>query len=602
MSKNDRQIQRTGIAAMTGRKRPDRKLAWFGCGLLALPVLAGMTVEARAQPATAAAADQGGNAMVHLIQLMVKNGQLTREQAEPLLREAGQEGPATKRAHAAKASPPAAGAVAPPETTAAPPGSVRVTYVPELVRQQIAAEVKQQVMQEAQDEGWAEPNALPEWTQRIRIFGDIRMRGEEDMLSGNNFPGFTDFNAINGSANGFDTSTLGSAFPPTLNTTQNRTRFRLRARLGADAQINDWVSTEIRIGTGNDRNPVSENQTLGAGGDFSKYAIWLDRAYIRLKPTTWLSFDVGRGPNPFWTTPLLFNEDLNFDGISVHLEHAIVNDVTGFLSAGAFPVFNTAFNFGSTSTSTTQNNSHDSYLLALQAGGEWKISSDYLAKMAFGYFNFLNVQGSQSTPCLAPVANGSCNTDNQTPGFVQFGNTLFPLRNILPNPSSGTVTSTPEFFGLASRFNVADVHGEFSVLNFHPVDIVFTGDFVKNFGFNASAIAARGPSNNFGSNNAWSGSDTGYLVQVGFGHQQLERLWDWNFTLGYRYIGSDAVLDALNDSDFHLGGTNAKGYTVAGNLALDRNVWFGAKFYSATQVSGQPYTADVLLVDLNAKF
>lgn len=590
---------------MMGFRRLHRGRKWFGYGLIALPLVIGV-------PHGASAQDDGGNTMVHLIQLMVKNGQITADQAAPLLREAEQEGHSAKRTRpAAKPSPTAphtasAAASAPAETEAgstpagAPP-SIHVTYVPELVRQQIASEVKQQVMQEARDEGWAEPNSQPEWTQRIKIFGDIRLRGEEDMLPHSNCDCFPNFNSINSSANGYDD--MSSTFPPILDMNENRTRFRLRARIGADAQINDWISTEIRIGTGNDNSPVSENQTLGAGGDFEKYSIWLDRAFIRMKPTDWFSMDVGRAPNPFWTTPILFYDDLNFDGISMHVQHAITSKTTGFLTVGAFPVFNTSLNFGSTSTSDQENSSHDSYLVAIQGGGEWKINDDYTAKLALGYFDFLNVQGSQSAPCLSPVGYGSCSTDDETPGWVQFGNTLFPLRNITPNPPTGSVvTPNPQFYGLASRFDVLDVHGAFSVLNFHPIDIVFGADFVKNFGFDAAAITSRNPQNNIGSNGLWSGGDNGYLVQVTFGHQQLEKMWDWNFTIGYRYLESDAVLDALTDSDFYPGGTNAKMYTLAGNVALDRNLWFDGKFYSATQISGPPFTANTLLVDINAKF
>ena len=592
---------------MMGFRRLHRGRKWFGYSLIALPLVIGV-------PHGASAQDDGGNTMVHLIQLMVKNGQITADQAAPLLREAEQEGHSAKRTRpAAKPSPTMPHAASTTTAASAPAGtdagstpagtppSIHVTYVPELVRQQIASEVKQQVMQEARDEGWAEPNSQPEWTQRIKIFGDIRLRGEEDMLPHSNCDCFPNFNSINSSANGYDDTS--STFPPILDMNENRTRFRLRARLGVDAQINDWISTEIRIGTGNDNSPISENQTLGAGGDFEKYSIWLDRAFIRMKPTTWLSLDVGRAPNPFWTTPILFYDDLNFDGISMHVQHAITSKTTGFLTVGAFPVFNTSFNFGSTSTSDKENSSHDSYLVAIQGGGEWKINDDYTAKMALGYFDFLNVQGSQSAPCLSPVGYGSCSTDDETPGWVQFGNTLFPLRNITPNPPAGsTVTPNPQFFGLASRFDVLDVHGAFSVLNFHPIDIVFGADFVKNLGFDAAAIASRNPQNNIGANGLWSGGDNGYLVQITFGHQQLEKMWDWNFTIGYRYLESDAVLDALTDSDFYPGGTNAKMYTLAGNVALDRNLWFDGKFYSATQISGPPFTANTLLVDINAKF
>ena len=67
---------------------------------------------------------------------------------------------------------------------------------------------------------------------------------------------------------------------------QNRNRFRLRARLGAEINLDDGFTAGIRLATGNDDNPVTENQTIGGangaqGGDFSKYSIWLDRAFIK---------------------------------------------------------------------------------------------------------------------------------------------------------------------------------------------------------------------------------------------------------------------------------------------------------------------------------
>ena len=41
----------------------------------------------------------------------------------------------------------------------------------------------------------------------------------------------------------------------------------------------------------------------------------------------------------------------------------------------------------------------------------------------------------------------------------------------------------------------------------------------------------------------------------------------------YRYLERDAVLDAFTDSDFHLGGTDAKGYQLGFDLGLSRGAW-----------------------------
>ncbi|MFX8903218.1 putative porin, partial [Acinetobacter baumannii] len=50
---------------------------------------------------------------------------------------------------------------------ASPPGTRRVTYVPEIVKKQMRDEIRQEVMARAEKEHWAAPGALPEWTQRI---------------------------------------------------------------------------------------------------------------------------------------------------------------------------------------------------------------------------------------------------------------------------------------------------------------------------------------------------------------------------------------------------------------------------------------------------
>jgi hypothetical protein len=79
-------------------------------------------------------------------------------------------------------------------------------------------------------------------------------------------------------------------------------------------------------------------------------------------------------------------------------------------------------------------------------------------------------------------------------------------------------------------------------------------------------------------------------------------LWDWNAFVGYKWLESDAVIDAFTDSDFGLGGTNLKGYFVGGSLALGPNVWLSARWMSANQVAGAPYAVDIVQVDLNARF
>ena len=132
---------------------------------------------------------------VKLIQLLIQKGILTSGQAGELLRETG--APAKGR-HAARASAPASTAAATQEEPPARQGEIRVTYVPQFVRKQIADEVRAQVMTESREEGWAAPDALPEWTRRVRVFGDIRARYESDSFDKGNYNNLVNYAGING--------------------------------------------------------------------------------------------------------------------------------------------------------------------------------------------------------------------------------------------------------------------------------------------------------------------------------------------------------------------------------------------------------------------
>ena len=154
----------------------------------------------------------------------------------------------------------------------------------------------------------------------------MRLRYEFDEYPQGNAIGlgnFINFNAINTSASGFDVNPLSTTLPPQYNVDQNRNRFRLRARIGAEVDLGEGFTAGLRVATGSDDNPVTENQTLGAsnngqGGDFAKYQIWLDHAYIGYEvggqPDKDLTVTLGRFDNPFFHTSMLWANDLNFDG------------------------------------------------------------------------------------------------------------------------------------------------------------------------------------------------------------------------------------------------------------------------------------------------
>ena len=93
-----------------------------------------------------------------------------------------------------------------------------------------------------------------------------------------------------------------------------------------------------------------------------------------------------------------------------------------------------------------------------------------------------------------------------------------------------------------------------------------------------------------------------YMIRASLGHPDPASLGDWNLTAGYKYLQGDAVLDAYTDSDFHLGGTNARGYFLMATVGLAPNTNVQFRWFSSNEVSGPPLSIDVGQVDLNVKF
>ncbi len=580
------------------------------------------------------------NATINLIRILVKKKVLTEVEAGEMIQQAEDE--------AALAQAQAAGVPSPDAD-----GAVRVTYVPEVVKEQIRNELKADVMSQAKREGWAAPKEVPDWTKRIKLFGDVRLRYESSFfpVGNDNTGAFPNFNSIN-TGSPFDVS--GTNFSPQYNVDQQRQRLRLRARLGADANLENGWFAGIRIGTGDSNSPVSMNQTLGQannaqGGNFSKYSLWLDRGFIKYEigggvrytekteldadgktlrtvkvphdSRGQLSMAFGRFDNPFFSTSeLIWDEDVGFDGLALKGRYRIFKGVTPFFTAGLFPIFNTDFNFAT--NQPVKYESTDKWLYAAQIGLDLKLSRHVDATGAVAYYNFQDVEGKLSDPFIPFNSQDQSNTDGTRQSFAQRGNTYRAIRNIVPDALNNFGTSNQfQYFGLASPFEVLSYSGRINLNYFEPVQISFLGEYAKNLAWNKDdinqvALNNRGPLPVVATPDPtttpdptapapvgeYDGGGTAWNLALIVGKPVFERAGDWSMTFGYRYVESDAVVDAFTDSDFGAGGTNIEGYTVGGSLALSPRVKFGVRWMGANQIAGPPLKSDVLLLDLTAKF
>jgi hypothetical protein len=583
-----------------------------------------VTIPAAAQdeigkrPMVSRSAPPSSNSTVNLINLLVKRGALSEEEAAALTRQADDEAyvarqavrdAAAKAEGADKRATAAAGAVS-------PPGTKRVVYVPEVVKRELRDEIKREVMAKAKRENWASPGRYPEWAQRIRFSGDVRVRYEGDFYPKGNDPfSAVNYNAIN-AGNPYDLNS--NYFWPTYNTDQDRNRARLRARLGMDADLFDGFSAGLRIATGDSSSPVSFNQTLGgSGGNFSKYGVWLDRAFVKYTAWNDYVFQAGRFDNPFFnSTDLVYHRDLGFDGFAAQARQEVWPGITPFAVAGAFPIFNTDLNVGSTLDSSTglisKFPSHDKWMFGAQIGSNFKLVPETEFTFGVGYYDFTNVQGKLSSFCFSESLSRVCDTDLTRPSFAQKGNTYMALRNIVAFDPANPNEPRFQYFGLASAFRDLVVSTRLDLAHFSPIHIILDGEYVRNLAWDRNDIAAKVLANPLPAGPTlgcstpcpptYTGGNQGWLARMTVGHTKLKELWDWNAFVGYKYLESDAVIDAFADSDFGLGGTNLKGYFIGGNLALGPNVWASARWMSANQVAGAPYAVDIVQFDLNAKF
>jgi hypothetical protein len=504
------------------------------------------------------------NTVINLLQALVDQGVISREKAQQMVK-AAQDKAAADAAAAAKAD----------------EGAVRVPYVPQIVKDEIAKQVEQDVkpgvvadvVKEAKSQGWGVPGALADWLTRTHLYGDVTLREEGLLYDGSNaYHQIFNYYAINQA--GSIAAAGQNAF---LDTDETRIRFRGRARLGVESDITDSISAGMRLVTGNTTDLVSETQTIDGT---APYQVGLDQLYIRLDERNlqrfpWLSIVGGRFLNPYETpTDLIFHKDLTFTGAAATARLGL-----GDGSAEQSHLF---FTVGGHQLQEIEFSPQDKWLVAAELGANVRWSDTQRLRLAAAFYDYFNVTGRLNPP-------GSPGLYNYTaPQFMRYGNTVFDIDN-LASPSSN-------LFAYASKFRIADLNATYGV-GIGPYRLTLTVDAVRNYGFHYNAIeelTGQAPA---------SVRDMGYQTEVIFGYPVVLEPGNWRGVIGYRYLQGDAVIDAYTDSDFHyFGGTNAKGYYLVGDVGVAHHVWIRLRYLSANEIDGPRFGVDTVQFDVNTRF
>jgi len=501
--------------------------------------------------------------VINLLQALVEQGVISKEKAQQMVK-AAQEKAAAEASAVAKAD----------------EGAVRVPYVPQIVKDEIAKQVADEVkpgvvaevLHDAKSEGWGVPGALADWVRRTRLSGDVTLREEGLFFDKNNVPNAElNYYAINQAG-----SISGAGQNAFLQDEGDRIRFRGRLHFAVDTQLSDAIRTGFRLATGNTTDLVSETQTFDGS---APYQIGLDELYVRADLRTaqrfpYLSVVVGRFLNPYETpTDLIFHKDLTFEGLAatgrLGLGDGSPEQSHLFLTIGGHPLQETEFS------------PQDKWLVGGELGANLRWAETQNLRLAAAFYDYFNVTG-RLNPVDSTVENFTA------PQFLRYGNTVFNIANNPNNPNA-------VLFAYASKFREADLNLTYSI-GLGRYVLSTTLDAVRNFAYNWQRVES-----NVGYYVA--PRTKGYQGQVVFGDPTTLAAGSWRALIGYRYLQRDAVIDEYTDSDFHyFGGTNAQGYYVIADCGVGPNVWLRVRYLSANQIEGPTFGVDTLQFDINTRF
>jgi hypothetical protein len=437
--------------------------------------------------------------------------------------------------------------------------------------------------------------------------GDVRVRQEIIKMSNTNTPtgsggllsdpGTT--TKVTRGADFFPEADKTGPFGPAFNPLQNTQRQRVRVRLGMVGELTDDVSVGLGVTTGSSSSsPTSSNQTLGQGGSaspgfFSKYPVQWDRTYILYQPSGAFELIAGRFKNPFVGTDLVWADDMSFDGIASTLRSVSANENEVFGTMGWFPL-----------TTMSSNKTVNRSMFGAQTGTVIKFGEKpNKFKSALGLYSFNGIEGKAEGDYSTA---GSGYLFSEYPSSVrQRGNTLFRINSQETNGLAPLDTNNT--WGLASSFKELNLTSSLDIAQFDPFHIVLTADVVKNLGYKKSDVQKRTGLN-------MDLKNTGYLASIKLGHPTISQKGDWNITGAYRYLGSDAVLDAFTSADYGLGGTNNKGMSINYSLGLADKTWMSMRYISSDLINSMvpnvdgannpktKFSVDSVFIDLNARF
>jgi hypothetical protein len=318
----------------------------------------------------------------------------------------------------------------------------------------------------------------------------------------------------------------------------------------------------------------TDNQTIGAtNGNAPKETLYVKRAMLGWKATEWLSLEAGRIVNPLYTTEMVWDKDLTFDGAAAKLkfkagESSIFVNGSAWQYKGDAKLYNTAAD------------SFTNEVVALQAGFETPITSNVNGKAAVTFYKYGNVGGNFTPASGNKAYNGT--------GIGGAASNLIGTNNL----------------------EIIEVPAELTYKFSESSNIKLYGDWVINTDADKRALLA-------GDTTSAKDDDTAWLLGLAYQSQAGKKAaaGDYSAKIWYQETGLYALDPNAVDSDFFDSKINVKGAVFKAEYLASDNVFLNLAYGHGSRKNADMATAgvkgdtgynlknfDLLQLDLTYKF
>ncbi len=455
----------------------------------------------------------------------------------------------------------------------------------------------------------AEKSSADKWKlstsiSELELFGDLRLRYQY---------------------NGGETKSTGPVAAPGAgvagtNDWQERERERYRLRLGLRGTLLDDWFFGVRLETNNNERSANvtfgddtASNTPGGGGPFEKNSdiVYVGQAYGGYKGFPGFTFTGGRMPNPLVTTRMVWDPDINPEGLAEQYKHT-------FVFGGEPP--------------PPPSYSKDGKAVVAPKPPEPFLKLDVFANFAQFVYDDANPEnplGARATT----HANGGTQLVPNTDAFLlawQLGARL----NFPHNFYFQLAPTMYNYTGNGDTFNIHYVGGDPHLTNANSLNTNQTGinsllvfDMPVEFGWKAWGIPMRifgDFATNFeGDDRADAAGQPGhgsqrYAYQAGLGIGQLKAKHDWQIDIWYQHSEQFALDPNLIDDDWFNAQLNMHGigvtaaYNLTGAVSLTLNYahgwWYnhnlgtGGNVGSLAIATNPTNEYNFFTADLNLKF